>query len=78
MLSIPWSRGAVQLKAQRFLFQLCILRSFGNGALERLDQLGDGGEDRSVVGGKRGVTILQPALDRQSLSGMPAKSLDVR
>jgi hypothetical protein len=23
-----------------------------------------GGEDRSVVGGKRGVTILQPALDR--------------
>jgi hypothetical protein len=39
------------------------LRSFGNGPLERLDQLGDGGEDRAVIGGERSVTILQPAFD---------------
>jgi hypothetical protein len=29
-------------KAQGFLFSLRVLRSFGNGALESLDQLGDG------------------------------------
>jgi hypothetical protein len=51
-------------QAQRFLFQLRALRSFGNGALERFDQLGDSREDRAFVGGECGVTILQPAFDR--------------
>jgi hypothetical protein len=49
--------------AQRFLFQLRVLRSFGNGALEGVDQLGNSREDRTFVGGARGVTILQPAFD---------------
>jgi hypothetical protein len=48
-------------EAQGFLFQLRVSRSFGNGAVERLDQLGDGREDRAVVVGERG--ILQPALE---------------
>jgi hypothetical protein len=44
------------------------LHSFGNGALERSNQLGNGGEDRAVAGGERGgvAGILQPAFDRFS------------
>jgi hypothetical protein len=38
-------------KAQGFVFWLLVLRSLGNGALECVDQLGDGREDRAVVGG---------------------------
>ena len=40
------------------------MRSFGDGALEDVDQLGDGGKDRAVVGCECGVAILQPAFDR--------------
>jgi hypothetical protein len=39
------------------------LRSFGDGALERFDQLDDGRENRAVVGCERGVAILKPAFD---------------
>jgi hypothetical protein len=46
-------------EAQRFLFQLGVPRSLGNGALERFDQLGDSRKDRAVVVGERGVAILQ-------------------
>jgi hypothetical protein len=46
-------------QAQRFVFQLRVPRPFGNGALERLDQLCDGREYRDVVGGERGVAILR-------------------
>jgi hypothetical protein len=47
-----------------FIFALGVFRSLGNGALERLDQLGDGGEDRAVIGGERGVagTLRHPRL----------------
>jgi hypothetical protein len=55
-------------EAQGFFLSLSVLRFFGNGALERFDQLGDSREYRTVVGGERGVTILQPAFD--SFSGM--------
>jgi hypothetical protein len=36
---------------------------FGDGALERFDQLGDDRENRAIVGCERGVTILKPAFD---------------
>jgi len=36
-------------KAQVFFLSLCVLRSLGNGALERLDQLGNGRENRAVI-----------------------------
>ena len=49
-------------EAQRFLSQFRVLRTFGDGALERLDQLGDSREDRAVVGDERRVAILQPGV----------------
>jgi hypothetical protein len=50
----------------------------GNGAPERLDQLGDSREDRAIVGGERGVTILQPAFDGFLGIGSVPHVLDVR
>ena len=44
-------------------FRSAFLRSLWNGALERFYQSGDSREDRAVVGGEPGVTILQPAFD---------------
>ncbi len=52
-------------KAQRFLFQLRVVGSFWNGALQRLDELGDSREVRAVVGHERGIAgILQSSFDR--------------
>ena len=53
-------------ETQGFIFQRRVLRPLGNGALERFNQLGNGGEDRAVVGGERGgvAGILRPEFDR--------------
>ena len=48
-------REAVHAGGARLLFSDSAFRvPSGNGALERVDQLNDGGEDRAVIGGKRG------------------------
>jgi hypothetical protein len=56
-------RSSSPSEAQGFLFQLSVTRSFGNGALERLDQLGHGREDRAVV--TRNATKTIPSLRRE-------------
>jgi hypothetical protein len=51
-------------EAQGFVLEFCVLRSLGNGALERVDQLGDGREDRAVVVGQFGISsVCQPTFD---------------
>jgi hypothetical protein len=51
------SRGAVRARGAELFFALGVFRSFGNGARERLDQLGNGREDRAFIGSKRNVRI---------------------
>jgi hypothetical protein len=67
------TEAGVRITAQHFVeyaapssgatrtFQFRVSRSFGNGALERLGQLGDGRKYRAVVGGERGVTMMSCA-----------------
>jgi len=50
-------------EAQGFFLALCVRRSLRNGAFKSFDQLGDGREDRALVGGSRVTGILQTKLD---------------